>query len=110
MRRSARVDANQKEIVADLREIGATVLHLHGVGKGCPDILVGYRGVNVLMEIKDGKKMPSQRKTTHPQDGFFATWRGAAIIVRSSDEAIEALTAATNWPARNQVQLEGVIA
>ena len=50
----ARVDANQPVIVAALRAIGATVQHLHAVGQGCPDILVGYDGVNFLMEIKDG--------------------------------------------------------
>ena len=47
-----RVDMNQPEIVADLRGIGATVQHLHMVGKGCPDILVGFRGNNWLFEIK----------------------------------------------------------
>lgn len=36
-RRKARVDANQSEVVAALRAVGATVQHLHMVGGGCPD-------------------------------------------------------------------------
>ena len=46
MRRQAKVDANQSDIVAGLRSIGATVQPLHAVGKGCPDLLIGYRGDN----------------------------------------------------------------
>ena len=57
-----RVDMNQPEIVADLRGIGATVQHLHMVGHGCPDILVGFRGNNWLFEIKTkaGKLTPDE--------------------------------------------------
>jgi len=38
--KAARTDANQSEIVAGLRAIGATVQPLHAVGKGCPDLMV----------------------------------------------------------------------
>lgn len=44
------VDANQPEIVAALHAVGATVQHLHEVGHGCPDILVGFRGKNYLID------------------------------------------------------------
>ena len=40
---AARVDANQPEIVKALRGVGATVQHLHKVGQGCPDLMVGWR-------------------------------------------------------------------
>ncbi len=40
------------EGLAHLRQAMAEVEHLHMVGKGCPDILVGYKGKNVLLEIK----------------------------------------------------------
>lgn len=40
-RRAARVDRNQPEIVAELRERDYIVVHLHTLGKGVPDILVG---------------------------------------------------------------------
>jgi hypothetical protein len=45
MRRIARVDKNQAEIVSALRKAGARVLHLHQHGEGCPDILVGFLGI-----------------------------------------------------------------
>ena len=56
MRIRARVDANQKKIVSQLREIGCSVLHTHQLGKGAPDIIVGYNNLNYLVEIKDGDK------------------------------------------------------
>lgn len=89
MRKRAKVDANQPEIVEALRKCGCTVLHLHAVGGGCPDILVGFRKVNVLVEIKDGSKPPSKRNLTPDQEDFFASWRGQASVVSSVAEAME---------------------
>ena len=56
MRKKARVDANQKEIVQQLRKRGISVLHTHQLGKGAPDIVIGYMNQNYLIEIKDGNK------------------------------------------------------
>ena len=53
MRRAAKVDDNQAEIVATLRYVGCSVTSLASIGRGCPDIVVGYNGVNYLLEIKD---------------------------------------------------------
>ena len=79
-----RVDGNQAEIVADLRGIGATVQHLHMVGKGCPDILVGYRGNNWLFEIKmkNGKMTPDEIT-------WHSDWNGRVITIRNSRMAID---------------------
>jgi len=52
MRQRAKVDANQKQIVNALRKCGYSVLHLHTLGKGAPDIVVGVSGMNYLFEIK----------------------------------------------------------
>ncbi len=86
-----RVDANQPEIVAALRGMGASVLLLNCVGHGSPDILVGWNGNNVLMEIKspDGKLTDDEKQ-------FFDTWRGPKIIVRSIGDAIQYLEDMTN--------------
>ena len=92
MRRAAKVDANQAEIVEELRAIGCTVLLLHQVGNGCPDILVGYRGNNWLFEVKDGAKPPSARKLTDAEQKFFDEWRGQRSVVNDVYEAIEYLT------------------
>jgi len=84
-----RVDANQSAIVLNLRAVGATVQHLHEVGRGCPDILVGYHGENYLMEIKDGSKPPSRRKLTPDEETFHLLWRGQVCIVNDTDEALQ---------------------
>lgn len=91
MRRAAKVDANQSEIVAALRGINCTVQPLHAVGKGCPDLLVGYRGKNLLLEIKDGNKAPSARKLTADQVVWHEAWKGSASVVCSVEEAINAV-------------------
>ena len=84
-----KVDGNQQAIVTALRQVGASVIHLHTVGHGCPDLLVGYRGVNHLIEIKaDNGRM------TQAQLALHGAWRGApVIIVRSVDEALQAIGA-----------------
>jgi hypothetical protein len=91
MRRAARIDANQTQIVSALRSVGASVELLSAVGKGCPDLLVGYRGVNLLMEIKDGKKPPSERKLTSDQIVWHREWKGVVTVVNSVDEALFAI-------------------
>lgn len=91
MRRAANVDCNQPEIVAALRGAGASVQLLHAVGCGCPDLLVGFRGENYLLEVKDGEKPPSERLLTAAQEKWHATWRGRKTIVRSVAEAFDAI-------------------
>jgi len=93
MRRRAAVDANQSEIVAALRRVGASVVDLSSVGAGCPDVLCGYRGVNYAVEIKDGDKFKSQRKLTPAQVQFHAAWRGQVCVVETVDEALRAIGA-----------------
>lgn len=91
MRRAARVDDNQSQIVEALRAIGATV-RVVTQGGGLPDLMVGFRGQTVLMEVKDGKKPPSARTLTPAEQKFFDEWRGGLlIVVNSVDEAIAAL-------------------
>lgn len=88
MRRAARVDSNQKEIVAALRKAGASVAHTHTIGKGFPDIVVGHRGLNLMVEIKDGSLPPSGRKLTKDEYEFHEVWKGQVCIVESIDDAL----------------------
>lgn len=82
-----RVDKNQADIVAHLRTVpGVTVFHLHRVGHGFPDLIVGYQGVNYLMEIKDGSG-----KLTADEKDFFELWRGQVTVVRDFDDALGVL-------------------
>jgi len=89
MSRFSRVDANQSKIVAALRKIGCSVLHLHTLGDGAPDLAIGYRGRNLLLELKDGKKAPSARKLTPDEEIFHRDWRGQVATVESVEEAIK---------------------
>ena len=88
MRRAAAVDANQSEIVKALRGIGATVALTHRIGEGFPDVCVGWRGRNILMEIKDGSKPPSARKLTSSEAEWHSGWKGQVVIVESVDDAL----------------------
>jgi hypothetical protein len=86
-----RVDANQKEIVRALRAVGATVQSLADVGRGCPDLLVGFRATNYLLEVKDGSKPPSARTLTTDEDKWFVKWYGTARVVYSVRDALLAI-------------------
>ena len=85
MRLNARVDSNQAEIVAALRARGWTVLHLHTLGRGAPDLCVGTSRGNVLLEVKS-----KGGKLTQAEKVFAAQWLGPLYTVYSPEEAIEA--------------------
>ena len=93
--RAAKVDANQSAIVDALRAVGATVQPLHTVGKGCPDLLVGWRGVNTLIEVKDGAKPPSARALTADQVEWHGGWKGRVAVANTVAEALAAIGAVT---------------
>lgn len=91
MRKAAKIDDNQKAIVNVLRQIGASVQSLAATGKGCPDLLVGYHGINYLMEVKDGDKVLSKQELTIHQEHWHSLWRGSVHVVKSTDEALKIL-------------------
>lgn len=97
-KRAAKVDGNQAEIVKALREAGATVQPLHSIGDGCPDLLVGFRGRNYLLEVKDGRKPPSARPITPDQIKWHGEWRGQAVIALNILDALEAIGAVQLTP------------
>ena len=101
MRRAAKVDRNQREIVAALRGVGATVQPLHAVGQGCPDLLVGFRGRNILIEVKDWQAANSDRVLTDRQNDWHGGWKGQVAIVETSEAALAVVT--------GQVELRGAI-
>lgn len=82
-----RVDENQPEIVAALQAIGVSVWVI-----GEPvDLMVGYRGKTGALEIKDGRKPPSERKLTQQQRDFFLLDRGFHRVVSDVEEALHAI-------------------
>ena len=93
MRVAAKVDANQPEIVHALEQVGATVLYLHQLGKGAPDIAVGWCGRNYLFEIKDGTKPPSKRLLTIYEERWHMRWHGHVEIIESVEDALRKIGA-----------------
>ena len=100
MRFRRRTDSNHAEIVRALKQIGCSVLDLSAVGAGCPDILIGYRGRNVLVEIKrwghiDKPQGRHERETAERQKRFRDGWNGLPVaVVDSIEQAVLVATAA----------------
>lgn len=86
MRRRAKVDANQAAIVSALRKIGASVEPLHFAGRGIPDLLVGFRGVTTLIEVKTEKGRLNALQTR-----WRDSWRGSVYVVDCATDALAAI-------------------
>mgnify|MGYP003678233187 CR=1 FL=1 len=87
-RRAARVDDNQSEIVALFRKLGWTVLIISQL-KNCCDIIVSKGGRTIAVEIKDGKKQPSERKLSEGEEKFKGNWQGEYKLVICNDDVID---------------------
>lgn len=85
MRIRAKVDANQKAIVAALRKVGCLVASLAQVGAGIPDLLVFIPRDSryVLMEVKNPKARP---RLTEDQKRVHAVW--PVEVVCSVEDAL----------------------
>lgn len=88
MRRFARTDSNQAEIVDAFRKLECTVTPTHQLGSGFPDLAVGVAGVNLLVEVKDGDKSPSDRRLTEDELHWHAEWCGQSCIVENVQDAV----------------------
>lgn len=85
---SAKADKNQPEIVAEYRRLGASAQHVHMVGKGFVDIVVGYRGFNELVEIKDPKQPMSKRKLNKEEQKWHDNWSGTARVIETKEDVL----------------------
>jgi len=82
-----RTDDNQTSIVKALRDAGASVQSLASIGRGCPDLLVGYAGKTHLIEVK-----ARTGKLTVQESDWALWWNGAEVrIVRSVEQALEVI-------------------
>lgn len=92
MRRAARRDTNEPQIVEAMRACGAHVERINDEGRF--DLLVWYRGRTLLLEVKDGTKSPSQRALTPAEQAFHDRWPGDNLhIVENIDDALALLKA-----------------
>ena len=94
MRRASRVDANQADIVKAARKLGATVRIVSSLSDGGGDLILGVRGVNLLVEVKDGNRAPSERRLTPKEAEFHAAWRGQIAVVESVDDLVRLIQGA----------------
>jgi Holliday junction resolvase len=88
MRRAAKTDANQQQVVKDLRKLGFSVAVTSSLGKGFPDLVLGKANKNYLVELKDGNKPPSARKLTPDEEVFIDGWRGRVIVAISTEDIL----------------------
>ncbi len=80
-----KVDKNQPEIVRAFRSLGFSVLLLHTVGHGCPDLCVAKAGRTQLVEVKDGER---KWKLTKDESDFVQEWNDKVEIVDCVDDVI----------------------
>lgn len=92
-RLNGRVDGNQKQITKELRAAGCTVAILSNLGKGIPDILVGYGKRNYLVELKDPAQPKSKQKLTPDEVAFFETWKGGCLIATTTQQILDVIQA-----------------
>jgi hypothetical protein len=98
VRYAARVDDNQGEIVKALRKIGAVVTPIHRLGGGVSDLLVSFRQKWWVLEVKDGKKPPSERVLTPDEKRWIGEQKAPVYIVTSAAEAVQFLNdVAPDW-------------
>jgi len=88
VRRRARKDENQNPIVQALAQAGIQVVDTSAVGNGFPDLVLGFRGKNYLIEVKNPAKPKADRQLTDDQKKFHATWNGQINTVETIDEIL----------------------
>lgn len=83
-----RVDQNHKAIVTALRSHpGVSLFSTAALGKGVPDICIGYRSFTILAEIKSAKG-----KLNPLQTEWHFTWTGTPVVIlRDTDDIAELL-------------------
>lgn len=76
LRRASRKDANQSRIVKALRDLGVSVYILNEP----VDLVTGFRGTLRMLEVKDGDRVPSQRKLKPSQVKFMTEFAGCPVF------------------------------
>ncbi len=105
IRRAAKVDENQGDLVDKIRSMGVSVAITSGAHDGFTDLVIGFGGITVLVEVKDGSKEPARRKLTPQQVTFHQSFKGAITVIENEEQAIElvrrlrqvAATTRTDW-------------
>jgi hypothetical protein len=82
LRRAAKRDAVEAEIVDTLRACGWSIHYMSA--RNAPDLLAGKHGLNLLIEVKSGTK-----KLRPGQADWHRDWRGGTpYVLRSVADAL----------------------
>lgn len=88
--RIRKVDSNQKRVMQLCRQIpGVSVVTIHTLGKGVPDLILGYKGKNYLIELKDGAKSESRKQLTNDEKEFHDKWQGQICIAEGIEDILK---------------------
>lgn len=89
-RRAARNDANQAAVIEALESIGCLVYAI----RQPVDLIIGYGGMWMLAEVKDGDKPPSRRKLRKGQISCAVDAQGLNLpflVLTSPERAVLAV-------------------
>jgi hypothetical protein len=85
-------DRNQQPIVDLVRAMGGTVEITTGVGDGFPDLVIGWRGLTILVEVKKPGKAAASTRLRESQDLFRVRWTGGPVLdVETATELVQKL-------------------
>lgn len=88
MRKRGKIDSNQKAIVKSLREIpGVSIVSIASQGNGCPDLLIGYKNLNYLIELKS----LSTSKLTEQEIIFIEHWKGNVAVCYNLNQVLQVI-------------------
>lgn len=86
MRRAAKIDGNQPEIVSHLLRAGWRLFSAAPVGRGIPDLVVACGGFTAVVEVKQARE-----KLNMDQEDFRAKWPGVYIVGRTPEQTLKDL-------------------
>lgn len=82
MRRAPRFkDANHGALRTLWRSVGGSWLDITPIDGGEPDALIGWRGDDRLIELKNPDKSPSRQKLRQSQVEWHRSWKGRPVSV-----------------------------
>lgn len=85
--RGKRKDIAQADIERGLAKLGISFADTSALGKGFPDLVIGYQGSNYLYEVKNTAK----GKLTPLETNFQEGWQGQYKVVWSIEQILEDL-------------------
>lgn len=96
MRYARKRDGNHSAIAKTFERMGCTVLDTSSIGlAGFPDLVVGFRQTNHLVEVKNPETRYGRAGLNEAQSAFNRHWNGAGMWAVSSED--EAMAVVRNW-------------